>query len=458
MMGAGLLRESKGLSGRRIRRLTGVLLAAAAMLPVGGAVAQSTYGPAAPARARAAQAPVALARPGGVSAELADAAGRASETYPSVRAGRLAAQAAGSDTDAAKWLRFPSVSVEALAFTGDHRLVGDRDFTTSIVVDQPLYAGGRIGGSIKRAQAMQLLREVQVDETRRDVALRVTQAYFDLARAARRTVLLSAGLEEHRRLVDSISRRVEQEISPRADLELAQTRTAQVAQDFAASEAQRAAALQQLRELVGDPNYDPGAVPRYDAAVHHPDPQGAIDQALTCDPRRQRFQAEALVARADVKVAQSSIMPKLSAQYSHNEITGNRVGLVLRAQTDGGLSQLSAAEGARLRRDASDVQIAVAERELRETMALDLLENVSMRDRIASNAAAAVGARAVTDSYQRQFVAGRRTWLDVMNAVREATGADIAQSDAEVAAMASAARLLLRSCRWQPQAGETIPR
>ena len=458
MTGVDLQRGSKGLFGRRMRLLAGGFGVAAALPLCAGAWAQSIYGPAAPASVRAAEPPVALARPGGISAELADAAARASETYPSVRAGRLAAQAAGSDIDAAKWLRFPSVSVEALAFTGDHRLVGDRDFTTNIVVDQPIYAGGRINGTIKRAQAMQLVREVQVDETQRDIALRVTQAYFDMARAARRTVILSAGLDEHRRLVESISRRVDQEISPRADLELAQTRTAQLAQDFAANEAQRAAALQQLRELVGDPAYDPGAIPRYDAAVHHPDPQGAVEQALTCDPRRQRFQAEALVARADVKVAQSSIMPKLSAQYSHNEITGNRVGLVLRAQTDGGLSQLSAAEGARLRRDSSDVQIAVAERELRETMALDLLENISMRDRIASSAAAAQGARGVTESYQRQFIAGRRTWLDVMNAVREATNADIAQSDAEIAAMASAARLLLRSCRWQPQPGESTPR
>ena len=66
-------------------------------------------------------------------------------------------------------------------------------------------------------------------------------------------------------------------------------------------------------------------------------------------------------------------------------------------------------------------------------------------------------ARSVTESYQRQYVAGRRTWLDMMNAVREATDAQLTEADAEVSAMASAARLLLRTCRWAPGELETRP-
>ena len=50
----------------------------------------------------------------------------------------------------------------------------------------------------------------------------------------------------------------------------------------------------------------------------------------------------------------------------------------------------------------------------------------------------------------RQFVTGRRTWLDVMNAVRESNAARIGLVEAEISAMASAVRLRLRGCEWRP--------
>jgi adhesin transport system outer membrane protein len=412
------------------------------------AVAQSDlYGP----RDIADPVPVALARPGGINPDLAATAARALDTYPALGAGRASVRAADKDIDSARWLRFPSVSVEALVFSGGNAITGRDNATANLVVDQPIWAGGRTGATIRRARAFKLASEYRLGETARTIALRVTQAYFDTARAARRVAILNTGLEEHRRLSESIGRRVAQEVSARSDLDLATSRTAQLEQELALATAQRDSALQTLRELVGDPAYDPGIAPRYDAALHHPDQAGVIEQALQCDPSRRRLQAEALVARADADLAEADIMPRLSAQYSNNEITGDRIALVLRAQTNGGLSQLSSAEAARLRRQASELQVPVAERELREAVALDMLENNAARARIGSGSAALYSARTVTESYQRQFTAGRRTWLDVMNAVREATSAELAESDAETSAMASAARILLRTCRWQPE-------
>jgi adhesin transport system outer membrane protein len=52
----------------------------------------------------------------------------------------------------------------------------------------------------------------------------------------------------------------------------------------------------------------------------------------------------------------------------------------------------------------------------------------------------------------RQFLAGRKTWIDVMNAVRESNAARTGLTEAKISAMSSAARLRLRTCRWAPQA------
>ena len=404
---------------------------------------ERVYGPSMPGGGQAVPPGV---RPAGVGQPLFDAVERATATYPSVAAGKASVRATDADLRAARWQRFPSLSVEAFAYGGENKQI-----TSTVSLDQPIWAGGRIGAAIHRAKASGVASRAQLDETVLAVALQISGAYYDMARTAERQAILEESLAEHRRLVDSIARRVKQEVSPRADLELAQSRAAQVEQDLNTVISQRASVTRRFLELVGDGRYDPGAVPRYDPALYRPAAAGALEEAVTCNPTRRRLAGDALVARADAEAARAAYMPQLSAQVSHNEIVGTRAGIVLRAQTGGGLAQFAAADAARLRQQASELAVAAAEREIRETIATDLAANAAGRRNAAAGAIAARAAEAVTQSYLRQYIAGRRTWLDVMNAVREAASAELTRSDAEIDAMASTARLLLNTCRWQPQ-------
>lgn len=425
-----------------MRRVLTLVLAGAAP-----ALAAQTYGPVAEKPADVTTGVI----PPGIEPELASAASRAVNVNPAMRAARVNNRAAEVDVSSAKWLYGPSVSVTAFAFEGGSAVVRGDNLTANLVVDQPIWQGGRISSTIDRARAAVRQSEALTDETSQDIALRVTNTYFDLVRATTRMRALDLGLTEHRSLVGSIERRVEQEVSPRVDLELARARTAQLVEQQTTANALAASSLQQLRVLLDDPSFTPAASPDYNPAAHHPDQAGAVEQATTCSPTRRRLQAEALVARADARIARSQVLPRLSAQFTSNEVTGERVGLALSAGTNGGLSQFEAERSARLRRDAAELRIGAADLDAQTALAGDFAENSSSRERISSSRAAAEAARAVTDSYQRQFVVGRRSWLDVMNAALEATQSDVATNEAEVSAMASAARIHLRTCRWQPE-------
>ena len=406
-----------------------------------GQAQNSVQGPPSPA---AASAPM-VARPPAVSPALFAAVERSTEDYPSIRAGRSLVKASSDDVRAAKNLRLPSVGVQGVALgTGG-------GLGSQLVIDQPVYTFGRLGATIDRARAQRMVRAAEVDEMVLNIALDTVNAYFDIARLAKRSAILGESLTEHRLLLDSIARRVAQEVSAQSDMELAKSRVAQLEQDLAQTVAQRQASTARLFQLVGDNGYDAGNVPVYDPAVHHPDPTGAIEEAITCSPRRDRLTAQTLVARAETRQARRAILPQLSAQYSYNNIIGSRAGLAVTAQTSGGLSNFAAADAARARETSTELDVLTAERELRERLSNDLVENASSRGRIASGGSAAGAATNVTESFKRQFIAGRRTWLDVMNATREATSAELNSSDAEFAAMASAARILLQTCRWQPQ-------
>jgi len=419
----------------------GALLALAICLAGAGQAQVAVQGPPADRPQDAPRAP----RPPAISPPLFAAVERATEDYPSIRAQRSQVQAARADVRAAQNLRYPSVGVQGVALgTGG-------GLGSQLVVDQPIFSFGKLGAQIDRAKAQRMVREAEVDETVLNVALDTVTAYFDIARLAKRQAILGASLEEHRLLLGSIGRRVEQEVSAQSDLELARSRTAQLEQDLALTVAQRQAATARLYQFVGDESFDAGNVPAYDAALHHPDPTGAIEQAIACSPQRGRLTAQTLVAKAETKQAKRSFFPQLSAQYSYNNIIGSRAGLAITAQTTGGLSNLAAADAARARETSTELDVLTAERELRERVANDLVENAAARGRIESSGTASSSAVNVTESFKRQFIAGRRTWLDVMNATREATSAELGSSDAEFSAMGSAARILLATCRWQPQ-------
>lgn len=424
----------------RHRALIGVAVAAifAAAVPGGAASAE---GDGVAARA----APAAIPR------VLAEAARRAATEHPTVRSRLASRDAAESDVSAAKWLRFPSVTVEGIASPNENR-VSSGSLRGNVSVELPIWTAGRISENINRAEALVLVSEARAAEAARQNVLDLIEAYYLYVRSRERVRVLQESRVEADKLEGTIQNRVEAQLSPLPDLALARARGAQLNQELATAQLQATIALQKFQVLAGAA-VQIDQLPAYDPALHHPSVENIYEQALACDPTLARLKAERLVARADTKIARAQTMPQLNAQYLHDEFNGDRVGLVLRAQTSGGLSQFSAARSAREREEAAAIEAEAAARAIRDTMAVDLAENVGARERMADSGAAAIEASLVVESYKTQFDIGRRTWLDVMNALREATNAQLGETDTKVSAMASTARLLAKTCRWIPDAG-----
>ncbi|WP_343343886.1 TolC family protein [Sphingomicrobium sp. XHP0239] len=379
----------------------------------------------------------------GVPVRLQDGAISALSSFPALRSARANIRAADLEVDAAKWLYGPSVTVGALT-----RGVGG--VSPELTVTQPIYSFGRIEGTIERAKAVRNFEATTLGELAENVLLRLAENYYEIVRTSQVMDALEVSIAEHQRLVESIGRRVDRAVSPRSDLELADARLAQVRQQYALVTAQRYAAQERYRELTGQPSVPTPPFDPYNPQVHHPSPEDAIQRAVACSPTIDRLGAEAEIAEADRRIAGAAIYPQLGVQYRYDEFRGSQLGLSVQASSQAGLQPFIAADAARARVDAALLEVNVAERQVREALILDLVENQSSRGRITSSAAASTASEAVTDSYLRQFVAGRRTWLDVMNAVREASNARIGLVESEVSAMSSAARIRIRTCEWRP--------
>lgn len=388
---------------------------------------------------------------------LTEAIRQAIATHPSVAAARESASAAGADLDAAKWERAPSLSVQETILTeqSQYSALQQKKRQLSGIIDQPVWTGGRISGRIDKASQLKIAAAAKYDEVALSLALNVSQGYFEVQRLQQRREILTASLAEHRRMVDTMQRRFEQEVSPQSDLQLAQSRHAQIEQQLSLTKALLAAAHHRLQELVGDTRIEPVSEASTPVAIANNAPDEEIRLALDFDPQRRRLQAESEAASAEVQISRASSKPQVSLQYSYNETYKSQFGIVMRAKVDNGLSQMAATDADRLRQKASVMQIAAAERELRNLLAGDRIEyeSASSRQSIANEAAAT--AQLITESYLRQFTSGRRSWLDVMNAVRESMIAKLDAVEARMSAISSGTRLMLRVGLWQPQQTDT---
>jgi adhesin transport system outer membrane protein len=377
--------------------------------------------------------------------QLEELADRAVSSHPSIAAAKANARAAGADLRASRWQRFPSLGVEGL-------ILGQRTdrAQATVTVEQPLWTGGRIKGSISRARAAEQAALAGYEQAVLDIALQVASAYYEYFRATQRRAILDNSLEQHQRLLGSMERRVAQEVSPRSDLELVRARTAQVSQQINLTVAQQQSAAQRLRELVGDPFYTVASPYREAADLPKIDRDALVAAGLNFDPGLRRVRLEAEVADADARIARAQTLPQLNAQYGYGEFNGHQVGLAIRMQMDGGLSRFAAADAARLRQVSSEARIGTAERELRDILVIDHVEYEAASARAETTRFSAEASQRVTESYMRQFTSGRRTWLDVMNAVRESTMAQIDALDAQVNMLVYLSRLMMRTGQWQP--------
>ena len=408
----------------------------------------ATYGPPAPRAAHGRIAEVDWPRaPTLVPPALEEAINIVTRTYPSAGSARAALRAAASDLRAARLQWLPTLSANAVLYNTRYRNVDGR-FTPQLLIEQPIWSGGRIESSIRRAHAGEDASSAGYVDTVNQLALTTAQTYFDIVRLTQREQLLIASLREHQRLVDTIDRRTRQEVSPLADLELARSRTAQVEQDLNATHAQRLTSLRIMAQLVADANFDIGPIPFYDPAIDLAAPDALEQQAAVYSPELRRLAAQVDVARADLSARRAALMPQVGAQYSYDEYYGHRVGAIVRVQNDA--TQIPQVNAARARITQAEDDRRASEEQLRREVASDLIQFRSAKVQARVGHEAAVTAVAVSESFMRQYIAGRRSWLDVMNQLREAVNAQIAESDAEVATMASATRLTIESGRWRP--------
>ncbi len=381
-----------------------------------------------------------LCQPGKSAATIPQLIREALARHPAVvaQAGlRTAAQAA---VETAHWQYWPTPSIGLeRASTSDPAYAGDRTVAT-LRLQQPLWTGGRLDANLSKAKAQAEAAEAEAQITRQQLALRVLQAWSEAVAAQAKVSAYEQSRDVHARLLELVERRTREGVSAQADIDLARSRLDGTEADLATAMAQRQTAQDKLRLLVGR-SVDTLSLTRSADEPRHLS-SSTLDAWLATarehSPQLAKAHAQASVAQADIALAKAALSPEVylraERQYGSSSVAGqapqNRFFVGVSSAFGAGLSSLSFLDDALARHRAAIADIDTQQLALEEQVLNDATLARTASARLSRLERARQSAADVSASWERQFLAGRKQWQDLMNAEREQTQNDVQLADA----------------------------
>jgi adhesin transport system outer membrane protein len=387
---------------------------------------------------------MALASPWGHTQSLPALVVGVLRTHPSLRAQQALGESAKHALESARWQFYPtpSISFEQVD-TGQtdpsYAAYGDKAVTT-LRLQQPLWTGGRLTAGLNKAQAGLAVSQATLDALRQDLAVRVVQVYADWLGADLKILAFEKSLKAHRALQDQIDRRIAGGASPRSDLTLLLGRAQQTEADLSAAQAQALSALGRLSQMVGN-ELQPRLL---EQALGVPlglasNTQDLLQQVQVHNPGVLKLLAQARMAQGEVAERQADLKPEvyLRAESQHGSYntpgspTLTRIFVGVSSHFGAGLSSMTQVSGAQARYQSALAEVDSARLSLAEQIQSDYAQAAAGQVRLLALVAALESSDSIARAWNRQFIAGRKSWLDVMNAVREQTQLETQIADAK---------------------------
>jgi adhesin transport system outer membrane protein len=162
-----------------------------------------------------------------------------------------------------------------------------------------------------------------------------------------------------------------------------------------------------------------------------------------------KLRAQVRQQELDVEIRKAQLLPEVYARAEHQQgsftsfgpSSANRFFIGLSATPGAGLSALSGVDAAVARLQSFQSELDATRRSLIEQVSLEHVSALTQAQRRVSLRSGLSSTQAMVDSWDRQFLAGRKTWVEVMNAARELAQAQTALAEVEVGYVVATWRL-----------------
>jgi outer membrane protein, adhesin transport system len=407
----------------------------------------------------------AVALPPTVQTTLPQLVEQAVRTHPSVLAKLAELRGSKTNVDSAKWQYYPSLSVQSERWANQSNRTLPTTATSLIRLQQNLWSGGRLDAGARNAEFKLQAAYHAWQETRYSVALRTVEAWQDWLIALGRQEAAVKLLGHLERLSSMMDRRVEQQVSPAIDSQLLRARFAQAQSERLKAKVALEAARQRLMQWTGD---DVLVALQFTEQVALPpwpiDTAQRVEAAAQRAPIALRLEADISAAQQELRQKQSeqwpSVYARLDRQFYDNAVgfgktVENTVYVGFQYTLGAGLSVYAQVETVQAKVQSLQNEREALLRQLKETYNSEWRDYQSVIERIDYAQSVSNNTTTLSESYTRLFVAGRRSWLELLNTLREESSADQTLTDLQAQQQGSYFRLQLYLSELSWQANST---
>ncbi|WP_230659814.1 TolC family protein [Psychrobacter sp. I-STPA10] len=350
---------------------------------------------------------------------------QAIQTHPLVGSAKAEQQATTEGITAAKLGLLPAPS-----FSSGYNQ--KKNLVSQVRIRQSLWTGGQLTANVNQAIFDDKAAIEHIYEQQNQVAKTTIEAWQSYITAVEKQRVYFENLKQLHDFEAMMQRRVTQGVSARIELDLVTNRILQEQNAYQAALEQQNIAAARLEQITGQNISQDSAisVPKLELLTAQVKQQSAnfkqmaFNQASFYNPTvvKEYYQVES--AKQEVKAQRAKRYPTVYMQYEytydHHEHEGDgELSLGLNYDPGAGLSNLALARASQAHVESIRQSHEAARRTVMEDIQVQYQQFASAKDRELSLVAASAGAQIVVNSYRRQFIAGRKTWLEVLNAVRE---------------------------------------
>lgn len=398
----------------------------------------------------------AVAHAQGEAVTLQELVSMATSDHPLMRSAREEVVASEFDITAAQRRWWPTISIDVESNAAGSSATGAR----ALSAEQTIWDGGQTAALITRARAENLKSSARVLLQKQQLALQVISGWQSFISARDKIVFARESMERLRVYEEQMRRRVVAQASAQIDLDFVLSRIRQTEVDLSSANAGLNLAAQRLKQLTGKSTLADSAL----LMPHWPEPglvSSLVGPMLVEDLEQLALASVAVqVAQGDVRLLAAQLDAKRAQNWPtlyvrlHRALgsaspavsvdRGTSLFFGMRYTLGTGFSTGIEAEALAVRMAAASEAAEAAYLEQREMLAADHEEFRSAERQRAALEGAVVGAKHVLRSYSDQFVAGRKTWIDLLNALRELSQNQFALADAQATMMSAFYRMQVR--------------
>jgi adhesin transport system outer membrane protein len=378
--------------------------------------------------------------------------------HPQVQSQIQNLQAAGMDLKVAQQASWPtpSISMERVQAQSNDPVYTGSPQVISFRLQQPLWTGGRLTAQSNKAIATQAIEHARLIEIQQNLALKTIQAWVEVVTAQRQQQVLEKSETVQWQLLQKITRRAEQGLSPLNEVNFANLRLIQVRQDrFNALQQEKQAWIRLTQWVPEAKNLGQALIhPNiYLQEVHVHALRPALPQweanSLENSPLIRRLERVAELQLAEMAEKRAALQPEVYVRAEHqrgnytyaNTPNTNRVIVGFSASTGAGFGvayQLAALQNKHV---GVLQEIETARRSVLEAVQTDFWNATAKQSKASMLLLNLESSKEIQAAWERQFINGKKTWNDVMNAARETSQAELAVIENEMAWLQSLARL-----------------